>query len=128
MAIALSNQERNPRQFLPALISSSTTITGPILSVYTQQSAQRSVLTLVKLGVTWICVFLHVYLAFSCLTYRFAMSDISESTYPESTAGPTSPVFGTASFSTFTTTALTSLWPSSSNRSMSSLLFRFYCF
>ncbi|KAI0797382.1 hypothetical protein BC629DRAFT_267579 [Irpex lacteus] len=44
------------------------------------------------------------------------MSERSESTYPESTAGPTSPIFGTASFSTFTTTALTSLWPPSTRR------------
>ncbi|GJE96628.1 hypothetical protein PsYK624_128280 [Phanerochaete sordida] len=40
-------------------------------------------------------------------------SPASESTYPESTLGPQSPIFGTASFSTFTTTALTSLWPGS---------------
>ncbi|KIP07756.1 hypothetical protein PHLGIDRAFT_408118 [Phlebiopsis gigantea 11061_1 CR5-6] len=47
-------------------------------------------------------------------------SEASGSTYPESTAGPASPIFGTASFSTFTTTALTSLWPGSSRRNQSS--------
>lgn len=99
----------------------SNQITPTLPLAHRSRTRPGTTLLLTNTNTTLVIYLTLLYAVFACALgqqYKHNMprSTVSDSTYPESTAGPASPIFGTASFSTFTATALTSLWPSSSSR------------